>query len=204
MKKEFLRFILPILVFAVVLSGCGGNVPATATTTTSTEAPAPTQEPVSTTAASSPTTPDLCVSPQIEIEAQKVQKHMREFDDASILASSVPQAQLSTSIADLQRIRREADDELVPPCLASLKNYQISHMNSVINTLLAFMRSSDPLAIDCAEIQSNTEEEAVCQNIALARQQHDQYLVELARVLGLTVVPATPGAANPPAETATP
>jgi hypothetical protein len=133
-----------------------------------------------------------------------VQKHMREFDDASTLASSVPQAQLSTSIADLQRIRREADDEVIPACLADLKNYQIGHMNSVINTLLAFMRSKDPLAIDCADIQSNTEEELVCQNIALARQQHDQYLVELARVLGLTVVPATPGAETPPAETPTP
>lgn len=197
MKKELSRFILPILVFTIVLSGCGGNVPATSTDTAAPTAAA-TQEPVSTSAAPASITPDLCVSPQIEEEAQKVQKHMREFDDASILASSVPQAQLSTSIADLQRIRREADDEVVPPCLVGLKNYQLSHMNSVINTLLAFMRSKDPLAIDCVDIQSNTEEEAVCQNIALARQQHDQYLVELARVLGLTVVPATP------AETATP
>jgi hypothetical protein len=194
MKKELLPFILSMLVFAIVLSGCGGNVPATSTNVEVSTAAA-TQEPAATTVVS--TTPDLCISPQIEAEAQKVQKHMREFDDASTLASSVPQAQLSTSIADLQRIRREADDEVVPACLANLKNYQISHMNSVINTLLAFMRSKDPLAIDCVDIQSNTEEEAVCQNIALARQQHDQYLVELARVLGLTVVPATPGAETP-------
>jgi hypothetical protein len=116
----------------------------------------------------------------------------------------VPQAQLSTSIADLQRIRREAEDEAVPPCLATLKNFQISHMNSVINTLLAFLRAKDPLAIDCIDLQSDTEEEVVCQNIALARQQHDQYLVELARVLGLTVMPATPGAETPPAETPIP
>jgi hypothetical protein len=204
MKKELLPFILSMLVFAIVLSGCGGNVPATSTNVDAPTAAA-TQEPASSAVASvgSPTA-DLCVSPQIEAEAQKVQKHMREFDDASILASSVPQAQLSTSIADLQRIRREADDEVIPACLTDLKNYQLSHMNSVINTLLAFMRSKDPLAIDCADIQSNTEEEAVCQNIALARQQHDQYLVELARVLGLTVMPATPGAETPPAETPTP
>jgi hypothetical protein len=203
MKKEFLPFFLLILVFAIILSGCGGNIPATSTDAIVSTSAA-TQEPVSTDAASASTTPDLCISPQIEAEAQKVQKHMREFDDASVLASSVPQAQLSSSIADLQRIRREADDEPVPPCLASLKNYQISHMNSVISTLLAFMRSKDPLAIDCVDIQSNTEEEAVCQNIALARQQHDQYLLELARILGLTVMPATPGAVTPPAETPTP
>jgi hypothetical protein len=194
MKKELARFILPILGFTIVLSGCGGNVPATSTNVEASTAVA-TQEPASSTEAF--TTPDLCVSPQIEAEAQKVQKHMREFDDASTLASSVPQAQLSTSIADLQRIRREAEDEAVPPCLAALKNNQIGHMNSVINTLLAFLRSKDPLAIDCIDIQSNTEEELVCQNIALARQQHDQYLVELARVLGLTVAPATPAAETP-------
>lgn len=201
MKKDLVPVLISMLVFTIVLSGCGGNIPATSTNAEASTAVS-TQEPVSTAAVS--TTADLCVSPQIEAEAQKVQKHMREFDDASILASSVPQAQLSTSIADLQRIRREADDEKIPPCLADLKNYQIGHMNSVINTLLAFMRSKDPLAIDCVDIQSNTEEEAVCQSIALARQQHDQYLVELARVLGLTVVPATPGAVTTPAETPTP
>ena len=200
MKKELLPFILCMLVFAIVLSGCGGNVPAT-----STNAEAATV--VANQGPGSPevsTTPDPCVSPQIEDTAQKVHNHMREFDDASTLASSVPQAQLSTSIADLQRIRREADDEVVPSCLASLKKYQISHMNSVINTLLAFMRSNDPLTLDCVDIQSNTEEELVCQNIALARQQHDQYVLELVRVLGLTVVPATPGAETLPAETPTP
>ena len=202
MTKELLPFALAMLVFAIILSGCGANVPATSTEAVVSTA-ASSQEPVSTESASASTTADLCVSPQIEAEAQKVHKHMREFDDASTLASSVPQAQLNVSIADLQRIRREAEDEVVPPCLADLKSYQISHMNSVINTLLAFIRTQDPLAIDCAEIQANTEEEAVCQNIALARQLHDQYLVELARILGLTVMPATPGAPIP-SETSTP
>lgn len=200
MKKDLFRFILSIFVLTIVLTACGGNVPVTSTAMV-----APSQEPVSTAVPpAASTTPDPCLSPQIEIEAQKVQKHMREFDDASTLASNVPQAQLSTSIADLQRIRREADDEPIPACLTDLKTYQITHMNSVINTLLAFMRSSDPRAIDCVDIASNTEEESVCQNIALARQLHDQYLVELARILGLTVMPATPGAASTPVETATP
>ena len=200
MKKDLFRFIFLITVFTFVLTACGGNAPVPTTTTANTAVS--TQEPTSTIVVS--TTPDLCVSPQIEAEAQKVQRHMREFDDASTLASSVPQAQLSTSIADLQRIRREADDEPIPPCLTDLKTYQINHMNSVINTLLAFMRSTDPRSIDCVDVQSNTEEEAVCTNIALARQQHDQYLVELARILGLTVMPATPGAESTATETPTP
>jgi hypothetical protein len=196
MTKERLPFALSMLAFTIILSGCGANVPATSTEAVVSTA-ASTELPVSIEPASASTTVDLCVSPQIEAEAQKVHKHMREFDDASTLASSVSQAQLNISIADLQRIRREAEDEVVPPCLADLKSYQINHMNSVINTLLAFLRSKDPLSIDCADIQANTEEQAVCQNIVLARQLHDQYLVELARILGLTVVPATPGAPTP-------
>jgi hypothetical protein len=125
---------------------------------------------------------------------------MREFDDASTLASSVPQSQLGDSIADLQRIRREADDEKVPACLIDLKTYQINHMNAVIGTLLAFMRAGDPAAIDCVDVVSSSEEDVVCQNIAFAREQHDQYLVELARVLKLPVITATPvtaGTASP-------
>ena len=101
---------------------------------------------------------------------------MREFDDAAILASNVPRDQLSGSIANLQRIRREAEDEMIPSCLVKLKEYQIQHMNLVIGTLIAFMGGSNQQVLD--------------QGIAIARQQHDQYVLELARVLGLTVVPA--------------
>jgi hypothetical protein len=111
---------------------------------------------------------------------------MREFDDASILASNMPREQLSASIADLQRIRRESEDEEIPECLTGLKSIQVQHMNSVINTLIAFMGGTDQQTLD--------------QGISLARQQHDQYTLELARVLGLTVVPAT----MPPAPTETP
>lgn len=115
---------------------------------------------------------------------------MREFDDASILASNMPREQLSSSIADLQRIRREAEDELIPNCLLTLKMHQIEHMNSVIDTLVAFMGGTDQQTLE--------------QGIATARQQHDDYTLELARLLGLTVVPATVPVLNTPAETATP
>jgi len=129
-------------------------------------------------------TPDACSPGRIEDEVQKVHKHMREFDDASILASSTPREQLSGSIADLQRIRREAEDETIPACLTDLRTYQVEHMNSVINTLIAFRGGADQKSLD--------------QGIGLARQQHDQYTLELARLLGLTVVAATP----PPSATA--
>jgi Bacterial SH3 domain len=111
---------------------------------------------------------------------------MREFDDASLLASNTPVAQLNPSIADLQRIRREAEDQQVPSCLTTLKQYQLAHMNTVINTMLYMLSYQG----------SDTETEALNQGIALARQQHDQYILELANVLGLTVVAAPTAAAT--------
>ncbi|HEX5809783.1 MAG TPA: hypothetical protein VFY25_14040 [Anaerolineales bacterium] len=185
MKQNAIYLILVIL----VLAGCGG-APATATPSAATGA---TQE----LATSSPpaasdgsATPDPCVLPQLEEEVQKIHRHMREFDDASILASNMPREQLSNSIAELQRIRREAEDESIPGCLLSLKTHQVEHMNSVINTLVAFMGGTDQQTLE--------------QGIATARQQHDDYTLELARILGLTVVPATVPVLNTPVETPTP
>jgi PBP1b-binding outer membrane lipoprotein LpoB len=186
MRKTFLSSVA-IVPLILLLAGCG-NPPATS-------APAATEtevevEATSTDSAPSPVEPtstsDPCSRPQLETEVQEVHSHMREFDDASILASNMPREQLSTAIADLQRIRREAEDEEIPGCLTNLKAIQVQHMNSVINTLIAFMGGTDQQTLD--------------QGIGLARQQHDEYTLELARLLGLTVVPAT----LPPAPSATP
>src|SRR5689334_1167775 len=99
-------------------------------------------------------TPDACAPENIKLEAQKVHRLMREFDDASVLASNTARTEISPAIAGLQRIRRDAEDLLVPECLVQLKNYQLSHMNLVINTLLAFM--------------GGAEEKVTSQGIALA------------------------------------
>jgi hypothetical protein len=186
MKKHHL-FIVFILVSTIVLAGCGQTA-ATPTPLASESAPTTEPQQAASADATTPTTltPDACSTGQVEAEVQKVHRHMREFDDASILASSTPRDQLSNSIADLQRIRREAEDEIIPACLTTLKKYEVEHMNSVINTLIAFMGGADQQSLD--------------QGISLARQQHDQYTLELARLLGLTIVAATP----PPSATETP
>ena len=185
MKKSFLCS-CAILILMILLASCANaNPPAPAEpSATAVEAEAsptvPAASPVEATS-----TLDPCGRPQLETEVQKVHKHMREFDDASILASNMPREQLSSAIADLQRIRREAEDEQTPACLTNLKQIEVQHMNTVINTLIVFMGGTDQQTLD--------------QGIALARQQHDQYTLELARILGLTVVPAT----MPPAPSAT-
>jgi len=185
MKNHYLP-VISIFVLTIFLAGCG-KAPATSSAVAGATSTTEPQQPVSSATVTS--TPDACAPGQIEAEVKKVQRHMREFDDASALASSTPREQLSGSIADLQRIRREAEDEIVPPCLTNLQKYQVDHMNSVINTLIAFMGGADQQSLD--------------QGISIARQQHDQYLLELARLLGLTVVPATPPP-SVPAETPTP
>ena len=185
MNYGFLRFLLT-LGLMIVLAGCGGT-PATIPAATETkQVKMPTTEPTLVLSA----TPDLCSPKQIEAEVQKVHRHMREFDDASILASNLPLQELSGPIADLQRIRREAEDEQIPPCLTNLKKYQIAHMNTVIGTLVAFLGGADMKTLE--------------KNIAIARDQHDQYTLELARLLGLTVVPATANATGTAAETQSP
>jgi hypothetical protein len=179
-KSSFLICFTPALLLSMLIVSCGGiqTLPATDT-----------QEPDTPTSTSTITaTPDLCATENLQASVDKVHRHMRQFDDASILASSTPRDQLSNSISDLQRIRREAEDEVIPACLQNLKSYQIQHMNSVINTLIAFLRGTDQQVLD--------------QGIAIARQQHDQYTLELARILGITIVPAT--AFIVPSETPTP
>ena len=185
MKKSFLCS-CAILILMILLAGCANaNPPATAEAT-ATAIVAEASPTVSSASTVEPTsTLDPCGRPQLEAEVQKVHKHMREFDDASILASNMPREQLSSAIADLQRIRREAEDEQTPACLTNLKQIEVQHMNTVINTLIVFMGGTDQQTLD--------------QGIALARQQHDEYTLELARILGLTVVPAT----MPPAPSAT-
>jgi hypothetical protein len=104
---------------------------------------------------------------------------MREFDDYSTLASNTPQAQLVTVIPELQRVLRNAEDQVVPACLENLKRLQLQHMEIVVQTLLAFMGESINV-------------ELVNAGIAQARDLHQQYDIELARLLGITLQVATP------------
>jgi hypothetical protein len=135
-------------------------------------------------------TPDLCSKENLPNEVSKVNSLMREFDDYSKLASSTPQGQLVQIVPPMQEIRRRAEDQNVPECLTSLKTLQINHMNAVIETLMVFM--------------SNPKSENIGQGITQARELHLKYDTEIARLLGLTLVPSTPVVNVPPTETPIP
>jgi hypothetical protein len=171
---------LAVLLVASMISSCGGvGRPAVAPAIT--------------------VAPDPCAPQNISNETAKVSELMREFDDASFVAQYTPSSQLGDAIAELQRIRRSAEVQQIPPCLVGLKGLQIEHMNAVIVTLVILM---DPA----------TSPDLINQGIASSRQLHDEYEVELARLLGITLFAPPTVTAGPtstalatvaPAETAT-
>lgn len=158
MKKHLSLFIS----LTIFLAACGSEEPVHVTET-----------PILATS-----TPDLCSEANLPDEVAKVNKLMREFDDYSALASNTPQQQLVVIIPELQRILRDAEDQVVPACLAGLKELQINHMSVVVQTLIAFMGSSDVNLVN--------------EGINKARELHAQYDIEMARLLGITLTVSTP------------
>jgi hypothetical protein len=122
-------------------------------------------------------TPDPCLSSNLNASIKPINDLQREFNDASELSANLPREQLQPSIMEMQRIRRAAEDQTVPDCLAALKAHQLKHMNAVIDTLIAFVGGADT--------------ERLNQGMAQARTEYDQYTFEMARLLGVTLVPAT-------------
>jgi hypothetical protein len=123
---------------------------------------------------------DPCAPENIQGTTAAINDLMRQFDDESALASNVPRSQLAARIVALQSIRRQAQDHDVPACMLQLKQLQLKHMNSVIETMLAFLSRGD--------------QAAVAQGIMAGRELHDEYVMELARLLGQTAEVAPPQA----------
>jgi hypothetical protein len=84
----------------------------------------------------------------------------------------------------MQEIRRRAESQKAPECLMELKKLQLIHMNIVIETLMAFM--------------ANSQSQDVNTGISQARDLRMKYDIEIARLLGLTLVAPPTGAAPAP------
>lgn len=144
-KNAALIVIIIILSLILVLSlvfGAGGipNVPKAASPTTTIFVP--------TNTASLTFTPDPCAPENISAQVARVHLLMREFDDTSLLAqTTLLQSSTVGLVQDLQRIKRVAEDQVVPSCLADLKQYELVYMNSMIElftTALAFLNAYGP------------------------------------------------------------
>ena len=122
-------------------------------------------------------TPDPCSGENLSASIKEVNDLMREFDDIAKLAASVAREKVPELISEMQRIRREAEDHEAPTCLATLKVHQITHMNTVIDTLIAFI--------------GGAQAEALNEGISRAGDEHDLYTLEVARLLGIPQAPTT-------------
>lgn len=166
------KLVLYVFLFLFV-SACGGQPAATEVETSATLTASQTEDP--------------CSLQNLPVTVQPINDLMREFEDASQLASSLPAEQLPPLISNLQRIRRGTEDMQIPACLATLKTHQLNHMNLMIQTLLAFVGGAN--------------QEELANGMEIARQEHDLYSLEIIRLLGVTLAPIT---ATPPASQETP
>jgi len=155
--KKFILYLFPF--YFLLASACGSQ-------------PIPTQPPISITAAQDP-----CSSENLPATVQEINNLMREFDDASQVASNTPVQQLPEVISKLQNIRRNAEDVQIPPCLGTLKTHQLNHMNLTIQTLIAFVGGAN--------------QETLKNGLEMARKEHDLYSLEIVRLLGITLAPIT-------------
>jgi hypothetical protein len=116
-------------------------------------------------------TSDPCSVENLSESIKEVNDLMREFDDMSKLATNIAREKLPELISEMQRVRRAAEDQEIPSCLSTLKVHQIAHMNTVINTLIAFL--------------GGAQAETLNDGIKRAGQEHDLYTLEVARLLGI-------------------
>ena len=148
--------------------------------------PADTNGPTGPTRTAPPTaTLDACAAGTVRPEVERMHALMLEFYDASALASQTPPDKLILVIPSLQEIRRRTDAAKVSECLKTLKELEVSHMNTVINTMLAFM--------------SNADAELLVQGVIQARLLNEEYRKEKARLLGEEYVPPPTQAYTPTA-----
>ncbi|MDQ3006038.1 MAG: hypothetical protein M3R47_11755 [Chloroflexota bacterium] len=158
--------LLILSIFVLILNACANQNIASAQ-------PSATSEPTLT----ATVTPDPCSVENLSASIKEVNDLMREFDDIAKLAASVAREKVPELVSEMQRIRREAEDHETPTCLSNLKVHQITHMNTVIDTLIAFI--------------GGAQAEALNEGISRAGQEHDLYTLEVARLLGIPHAPTT-------------
>lgn len=171
-------FIILIIAASLLLSSLGTPSATQATPTyaipTKTTRPSPTAPPT--------LTPDPCSPNNLPAGIEPLHKLIRKFDDAYLLAQNTPIQSLTPLISEMQELRREAEDYLVPACATDLKADMLAYMNTVLETLMEFTSGGDYDTIN--------------QGIDRARSLHDTYIIELSRLMGWTLVP-TPSPAQP-------
>ncbi len=154
---------------SVLLAACGSNspqqtsVPPTVAQSLSTALPAVTPS----------ATADACTQATLPESVKIVNTYVHEFDNYSSLAVQVPPAQLPQLIVAMKGIRQALQQQGVPPCLTDLKHFGLQYMDAVIQTVEGYAAKPDINSLNAG--------------IDQARKFNDQYAIELARLLGVTL-----------------
>jgi hypothetical protein len=178
--------ILSIMLIVSLVFGSGGLLGSPAPTDTAVPAVTievkPSKTPLPT------TTPNPCSSENIEATIKPVHVLTREFEDtAQVLTSTLMSNSSVPLVQDLQRIRREAEDQVVPSCLEDLKQYQIIYMNAridVFGNALTFINMYGTNQQNQAAL--NQVLEPLYAKSAVATRQYEN---ELARLMGKPPLP---------------
>jgi len=129
-------------------------------------------------------TPDPCSPENLPDSVQPLNEHMRQFDDLAVLAANILQTHVIQVVSAMRAIRSAAGEYAAPACLEHLKALQLLYMDRTLETLVSFQAGADAPTIS--------------RRILLAREYHEQYAVELARMLGKTLTPSALTPKSPP------
>ncbi len=150
-----------------------------------------------------PTT-DPCDKANIAATVKAFDQLSRQFNDAFVLAQATAASQLAPGIAQLQAIRRAAQDYDVPSCLDTLKGYQLGFMNSAIDACLTLYSSFAGAQATMTPELIQSRILAVKQSLAQAVDYNNKYTGEMGRLLGLPTPTWTPSMLETPSGTGTP
>jgi hypothetical protein len=167
-----------LLILSMVFGSAGLN---------NTAAPAETPSLAATEQVNTPlptSTPDPCSQENIPAQVGLVNSLTREFMDTDqVLATTLLRDTSVPLVQDLQRIRRNAEDQVVPACLTDFKKAQIVYMNArldIYGNALAFLNNYGPSGERQAALNQLLEPFNVKSAIAA-----HQYESEYARLMGL-------------------
>ena len=93
---------------------------------------------------------DPCQPVNFRMAVQPVSGFLVAFDDITFVANYTQQGQLAQPIMNLQSLRRQLDESILPVCLDTLKNSTHNYMNSVILYLSYFMGGVEKGNVDAA------------------------------------------------------
>lgn len=118
-------------------------VACTATPPTVPDVPAATRTPA-------PTTPPSCKTSDGREVVDTMQQYARAWDDAVAVAGSTPRIGLAQPIAELQRIRREVQQQQWPVCARRAQQLLVEAMSAYIDGMVGFMGQRSGYEVDLA------------------------------------------------------